>query len=347
MVTPTMESDICFQRGLDSLINGSAEAALFYFQEAERLGGDPCACAAQRWDCWMLLGDFENAWRESDYIARNQVPDNQCLWDGKPFDGKRVLIRCLHGFGDAIQFIRYASLVRRVAARVIVEVPAELISLFRAQPYIDEVISWSDGSSKGYSDWDQQIEVMEFPRAFRTSVDTVPAEVPYLTVDDARVDRACELLRSYPGPNVGIVWSASDWNPLRSIPLTALQPILHNRRASFFSFQHGEQRAQLCGVQPGVEILDTAALCPDISDTAAMLMNMDLLITVDTMAAHLAGALGVAVWTLLPYQADWRWIIGRDDSPWYPTMRLFRQHSPNDWNAPVAAMAKLMDSALS
>jgi HAMP domain-containing protein len=311
----------------------SANQAVGLFHQAERLGHDPAACAAQRWYCHMLLGEFERAWRESDAIAQLKRGGER-LWDGKPFDGNRVVVRCLHGFGDAIQFLRYGPALRARATRVIFEAPLELVALLRCKPFIDEVISWSDGSSHGFGAWDQQIEVMELPYANRTTLHTIPASVPYLAI------KQVSTVFNSPRPKVGLVWSASNWNPSRSILLSDLDPILSIPGVTFYSFQHGEPREQLRARQDGNLIHDTSSFCRDILDTATALVQMDLLITVDTMAAHLAGALGIPVWVLLTREADWRWMTNRTDSPWYPTMRLFRQVSSGDWRSTVTAVAE-------
>ena len=278
----------------------------------------------------MLLGEFEKAWRESDRVAARGRPDPNRFWDGLPFKGNRVLIRCLHGFGDAIQFIRYARLIRSDAARVTVQTHPELVSLFQGTDFIDEVITWNESAS-----WDQHVEVMELPGAFRTTVDTVPNGVPYLRVPPDRL--AGSRVRGCGGKlRVGLQWGASEWNLGRSIPFSELRPILNFEAIDYYSFQRGAARAEWTGLE---WIHDIAGDSPEIVEAAADLMNMDVLITVDTMLAHLAGALGRDVWLLLPYEADWRWMLHRRDSPWYPTMRLFRQPCPGDWRSPVREMA--------
>ncbi len=289
----------------------------------------------------MLLGRFHEAWRESDHIEQRSVVADR-LWDGLPFSGKHVIIRCLHGYGDAIQFLRYARMVRRQAAKVTVETHPEMVSLLRGLPFVDNVVTWADGSSKAVDDWDQQIEVMELPRAFRTTVATIPAKVPYITVCPRRLERSRVALESFTRPRVGILWSASNWNPARSMSLAELAPILELPGFAFYSFQRDAARQELFCSPFRSRIHDTAPHSPEIVDTAADLKNMDLLITVDTMAAHLAGALAKPVWVLLPFAADWRWMLDREDTPWYPTMRLFRQHAPGDWQTPVNRIVQLL-----
>ncbi len=276
----------------------------------------------------MFLGEFERAWQESDDIAARGAPDCHRLWDGTPFDSKRVIIRCLHGYGDAIQFLRYAPCVKSRAREVIVETHPEMVALVSRCQGVDRVVTWGDGSQDGkFRDWDRQIEVMELPRAFRTTLGTIPSPIPYFSVTRrSSVPRGSRR-------NVGILWESSQWNPLRSIPFPEMCRLLQVPGISFYSFQRGTAKADLAAAP--VPVIDTSETSPDILDTAADLLEMDLLITVDTMAAHLAGALGRPVWTLLHWDADWRWMLDRSDSPWYPSMRIFRQPSPGDWTSVI------------
>ncbi len=305
---------------------------------AERAGYDPAECAAYRWSCWMLSGDFERAWRESDRIAALGRPDPNRFWDGRSFRGKRVLIRCLHGYGDAIQFIRYARLVKREASRVIVQTHPELVSLMRGIPYLDSVITWPDDRA-GEHDWEQQIEVMELPRAFRTTLQSVPSEVPYLHIPAAITKGSRISSISGKRPRIGLQWGASEWNPARSVPLLKMSEILRLSDFDFCSFQRGPARAGLNGIGRKFRIRDISGNSPEIARTAATLADIDLLISVDTMLAHLGGALAIPVWVLLPFEADWRWMLGRQDTPWYPTMRLFRQPANGDWETPIRQIA--------
>ena len=285
----------------------------------------------------MLTGDFERAWLESDFIAAMR-PDQSRLWDGRSWRGRRVILRCLHGYGDAIQFIRYAPLLRRDAAALIVQTHPEMVSTLRRADGVDRVISWRSGAPAAAPEWERQIEIMELPHAFRTTLATIPARVPYLTAEPRRVERARRILRDARLPRIGVVWASSGYNPARSVPFRQFLPILRQSCCSWFSLQHGCERGDLSLADSSVRIRDAASESPEIADTAAIMTNLDLIITVDGVAAHLAGALARPVWMLLPYEADWRWMIERDDSPWYPTMRLYRQARPGDWSAPVAAV---------
>ena len=266
----------------------------------------------------MLAGEFELAWRESDLISARGKPDPHRFWNGNALRGRRVLIRCLHGLGDTIQFIRYAPLLRRYASRVVVEAQPALKELLAASNLADEVITWGEREPV----WDQQIEVIELPRIFRTTLVSVPADVPYLLVPGGAFQT-----RSNGDFRVGLVWSSSMYEPARTIPLDVMAEICSVPGATFRSLQADPERRRLWDYPaPISDVFESS-----IVRAATNLQHIDLLISADTMMAHLAGALGRPVWTLLPYEADWRWMLEREDSPWYPTMRLFRQSSPGDW----------------
>jgi hypothetical protein len=311
--------------------------ALRLFKQAERAHYDPDSCAAGRWDCHMLLGDFESAWRESDSIASRGKPDPHRFWDGQPFTDRRVLIRCLHGLGDTIQFIRYAPLMRQRARSVTIEAQPTLKSLLEQACIADRVITWGDPEP----DWDQQIEIVELPRVFRTTVSCIPNHVPYLIVP-------CEPpVHTAKGTQfrIGLVWASSGYNPERSMPLKHLAGLFAIPGTSFFSLQAGPQRAEL---EPwSNQIVDLYDGSPSVLPIAKTLLTIDLVISVDTMMAHLAGAMGRPVCTLLPYRCDWRWMMKRKDSPWYPTMRLFRQQRPGDWHSAIRQLERALRALVS
>lgn len=277
----------------------------------------------------MLRGDFAAAWAISDDVLRERggepcwdLPRHlQWIWDGSSLDGKRVLIRCYHGLGDTLQFIRYAPLARARAAEVIVWAPAALLPILATMNGIDRLEPLHDGAFDG--DYDVDVEVMELPHLFRTTLQTIPAEVPYLhadpltLVDDGRM-------------RVGIVWRAGEWDERRSIPYSLIAQLAAVRNVRIYVLQRD--------VAPNEQDRRVIRL-PEVNDilgTARLMRALDLVVTVDSMTAHLAGALGVPVWTLLPKQCDWRWMSDRHDSPWYPTMRLFRQPREGDWPAVIA-----------
>ena len=300
--------------------------ALVGFGRAEEAGFDADECASGRWTCHMLMGDFERAWRESDAISERGNPDPQRYWDGSALDGRNVLVRCLHGLGDTLQFIRYAPLLRKRAQCVTIEAQPSLKRLLAVSGLADAVITWGDAEPA----WDRQIEVVELPRIFRTQLSSIPDKVPYLsTASNGTTGRRADGNRL----RVGVVWNSSKYNPARSIRAQQFAKVFEVRQAEFFSLQAGPERFELA--YGGRPIRDLYREEWDVLDTAGALATLDLVITVDTMMAHLAGGLGVPVWTLLPHQCDWRWMLDREDSPWYPTMRLIRQKRAGDWGAVV------------
>jgi len=311
------------------------EQALQLYEWAERAGYDADACGGGRWICHMLLGHFERAWAESDAIADRGNPDRHRFWDGQPFSDRKVLIRCLHGLGDTIQFIRYAPLIRQHAQALTIEAQPELKSLIQESQLADTVITWGEPEPP----WDQQIEVVELPRIFRTKLETIPNNIPYLDIPSARVIDPYDRTRPL---RVGVVWASSSYNPARSVPLKEMARLFGVQGTSFFSLQAGEERAQLKSLQETIVDLQTNPAC--VRAMAETLKTLDLVITVDTMMAHLAGAMGRPVWTLLPFQCDWRWMMAREDSPWYPAMRLFRQREPGDWQSIIDRVQRALEN---
>ena len=287
-------------------------------------------------DLWMhhmRRGAFEEAWKKSDADLKTRagkpcwhLPRHfQYIWNGTSLAGKRVLVRCYHGLGDTIQFIRYLPLVKAIATEVIVWAQAPLIPLLKSVTGIDQILPLHDGTPEVAYDVD--VEVMELPHIFRTKLATIPSVIPYLQVDPLSLSSKDKKL------SVGLVWKAGDWDERRSIPFATLAPLAAVPCISLYILQADAPSAgwqEGFGDYPG-----------DFSlfDFARVVRGLDLLITVDSMPAHLAGALGVPVWTLLHAEADWRWMENREDSPWYPTMQLFRQLQPGDWDGVIGRVA--------
>ena len=279
----------------------------------------------------MRRGEFAEAWQHSDanLAARAGQPCHhwprhlQYVWDGRPLAGRRVLVRCYHGLGDTIQFIRYLPLLRALAAETSVWAQPELLPLLATAAGIDRLLPLHDGAPEVA--YDADVEIMELPHLFRTTLATIPAAVPYLHVP-------ARPLAAAPGQlKVGLVWQAGGWDARRSVPFGLLAPLAAVPGVQLIILQANALGA---GWRPGLGINPGEF---DLYEYARVLRGLDLLITVDSMPAHLAGALGVPVWTLLHAEADWRWLHpGRPDSPWYPTMRLFWQAQPGEW-APVVA----------
>lgn len=291
--------------------------------EAERLD----ARDAAEWVRLATRGDLARAWTVSDRILSRHASHPrwdrprhlQSVWNGTPLEQRRVLVRCYHGLGDTLQFIRYAALLKQVAAEVIVWAQPRLLPLVCTVAGVDRVLPLHDGVPDAAYDVD--VEVMELPFVFRSTLATIPARVPYIAVEPAAL--ADRFTR-----RVGLAWRAGDWDTRRSIPFKVLEPMLRSAGLGWYQLQFGVRPDER---HPSLIPLGEAT----IADTARSMRALDLVISIDSMPAHLAGALGVPVWTLLPYDADWRWMEARTDSPWYPTMRLFRQPAPGDWESVV------------
>lgn len=301
-------------------------------------------------DPWMEAmrrGDFAAAWKISDaLLPSTRAQDHrlaprheQNIWNGTPVAGKRVLVRCYHGLGDTIQFIRYAALLKRVAAEVIVWVQPSLIPLLRSVEGIDQLLPLHDGAPD--VDYDVDVELNELPYVFRTTLENVPAKVPYLHVEAAQrthvdvtpVPPAGAAIRA------GLIWQSGDWDATRTIPFPLLQPLSRVPGVQWHILQRDARRAgwnEQFGVLSGGD---------NPLDDARIMRALDLVISVDTMTAHLAGALGQQTWTLLPFNADWRWMRDRNDSPWYPTMRLFRQKREGAWDEVIDEVSLVLSSA--
>lgn len=301
----------------------------------------------------LLKGDFDRGWPEFEWRwlyrgFRGRAP-NQPQWNGSPVAGRSVLLHTEQGFGDAFQFVRYASVVKQMGATVILHGPTRLKPLFTLCSGVDQVI----GDEEPAPSFDEHASVLSLPGIFRTNLQTIPTNVPYLFADVALVERWKNELAAVEGFRIGINWQGGidvgDFR-LRDIPLDRLASLADVPGVKLISLQRGEARDELLAGGGQLPILDLGDNIDDSSgafmDTAAAMKNLDLVITSDTAVAHLAGALGVPVWLGLPYMPNWRWLLERNDSPWYPTMRLFRQPQAGDWNSVITAMKQALREKL-
>jgi Flp pilus assembly protein TadD len=293
----------------------------------------------------LLLGDFRRGWLE--YEARwksveSSVPQpafDQTFWDGSQLNGRRILIHPEGGFGDAIQMLRYVPLVAARGGKVLLGVPRELATLLENYPGVHELIP----SQQTLPEFDVHCPMASLPRLFDTTVDNVPATVPNLYPPKDRVEYWKARLSTDTNLKVGLVWAgrpdyANDHN--RSLPLARLAPLADVPGVTFYSLQKGPAAAEQAKNPPkGMKLVDFTADLTDFRQTASLIPNLDLVIAVDTSVVHVTGALGKPVWVMLPWVCDWRWMLDRDDSPWYPTLRLFRQPAPKDWDTPINRIA--------
>ena len=299
--------------------------------------GNPGMAGTQDWGGeWlaaMRAGDFAAAWAVSDMVLAARDPATRddprlpyhlrWVWDGQNPADRNVLVRCYHGLGDTLQFCRFLPLLRPRVASLTLEVQPELIGLLHDLPGPDRLAPFRPDAPLPPSECD--VEIMELPHLLRHA----PGPAPYLY---ARPDP-----RPGPGLLVGVCWQAGGWDPGRSVPLPLLAPLAEVPGVQLVSLQRGPgaDDAARSGAPP---LLLAGERGMDAADTAGLLASLDLVVTVDTMVAHLAGALGRPAWVLLQAEADWRWMAGRADSPWYPSLRLHRQDAPGRWDGVMARL---------
>ncbi len=322
---------------------GRHEEALAGYDLALLYQPDSASAHWNRSLAWLQQGDYQRGWPEyewrwrRDRVVRRRLPG--APWDGAPLDGRTLLIYPEQGLGDQIQFVRYAPLARQQGGRVVVECPPALLGLFATCPGIDQLVA--EGTP--LPPFDVHVPVMSLPHRLGTTLETIPAAVPYLSADPARVASWAEVLAGIPGYRVGIAWQGNPrhaWDRHRSIPLARFAPLAQVPGVRLVSLQKGPGVEQLRGLAERLPV----AVLPDgpegtFLDTAAVVSQLDLVVTADTALAHLAGALGVPVWVALSAHSDWRWLRDREDTPWYPSMRLFRQATLGDWPGVFACMA--------
>jgi tetratricopeptide (TPR) repeat protein len=286
----------------------------------------------------LLRGEFAAGWKEYEWRWRKPEYSKRRFsrprWRGEDPAGKTILIHAEQGLGDTIQFVRYLPMVRDLGARVILECQAALIPLFRGFPGCGEMIP----AQSALPDYDLHAPLLSLPALLGTTLESVPAAIPYLNPPAESVALWARRLAGYPGLKVGVVWAGNPDHPndhKRSMPVECLAPLAGLSGITLLSLQ--------CGRPPAPSHLRLAPLGPEVADLAeeaARIRNLDLLITVDSMPAHLAGAIGAPVWTLLAYVPDFRWMLDRADTPWYPTMRLFRQPEPGDWASVIGQVCR-------
>jgi tetratricopeptide (TPR) repeat protein len=313
------------------------DEALASYDDALAIDPENPDVRARRGSLLLLMGDFASGWADSEYRFQETngvpFPKFSCpLWrNDAPLEGKRILICTEQGLGDSLHFVRYIELVAQLSPDALYfAVPIELRPLFESLHGITRLLSTGDI----YPEFDYYCPLMSLPYAFKTELDTIPAKVPYLHAPSALAAHWAEKLKEFHSPRIGIAWSGnpkyvSDFN--RTIDFKALRPYLDATNLHFFSLQKNVRAEDVELLSNAGNITDLAPHLNNFADTAAIVANLDLIISADTSVAHLAGALGRPVWIMIPYTPDSRWLTNRTDSPWYPTARLFRQSRPRDW----------------
>lgn len=283
----------------------------------------------------LTSGEFERGWREYEWrwegspeLKNAKRHFAQPVWQGESLNDKTLFVYTEQGLGDSLQFVRYLPALSTQARAIILECPASLKRLFEDLPGIHTVIA----SGQTAPTFDFHVPLMSLPERSQTRMETIPARVPYLY---APSDQDIQFNPDPSRLNIGLVWAGSPTHQndtQRSLSVDTLAPLLAIPDTKFYSLQKGQPAQQLQHTALAGQIIDLSPQLCDFANTASIVARLDLVISVDTSVAHLAGAMAVPVWTLLPRIADWRWLVDRSDSPWYPTMRLFRQSKNGEWD---------------
>jgi tetratricopeptide (TPR) repeat protein len=322
------------------------DEAMACYEQALRLQPDSALPHFNRALIWLLAGNFEQGWPEYEWRLKGPNgpvrPSHPPRWDGSPLAGRTILLYAEQGLGDTLHFIRYASVLHEQGARVVVEAQKPLIRLLSGNPGIDQLVA----QGTILPDCDVQASLLDVPGVLRTSLATIPAKIPYIHADTELIEDWHRELSGLPGFKIGIAWQGNPDHPLdqpRSVALKHFAPLARLEGVRLISLQKGPGAEQLAALTDPFPVTDLSARLDEkpgaFMDTAAVMKNLDLIVTSDTAIAHLAGALGVPVWVALSLVPDWRWLLHRDDSPWYPTMRLFRQTELGNWQEVFARLA--------
>ncbi|MHB1687858.1 MAG: tetratricopeptide repeat protein [Ignavibacteriaceae bacterium] len=330
------EKELTFiDMGYTKLKSGNVHDALSFFEDALKVKPDSVELHYGKAHCQLLLSDFKNGWEEYEWrIKKPEFPVRNLKkprLTNQNINGKKILVYMEQGLGDTIQFIRYLPMLKEKGAYVIFECSEYLLKILKDFPGYDKRIDVVN-VSEGDLDYDYHIPILSLPFYFRTELETIPGGVPYLQVDESKKEKWEEIIPPNNKFKVGIVWAGNTKHRAdreRSCPLEKFKPVIDRNDIEIYSLQHGSASVQL--TEEYKKVHDIRDYNFDLTDAAAAILNLDLLITVDTSLAHLAGALGKSVWLLIALSPDWRWMLDRDNTPWYPAMKLYRQTRPYDW----------------
>jgi tetratricopeptide (TPR) repeat protein len=323
-----------FRWGL-ALMKGMRPAeAITLFQRALKLEPGHAEAALSLALCYLAIGDFEQGWNayEARFLHKDSISDPfpEKRWKGELIEGTLV-VGAEQGIGDMIQFIRFAQESGRRCGKLVVQAPDELAPLIRRVAGVGTVVRRNTAPRE----FEAFIPVLSLPAALGIGVNDLASDVPYIVVSHEETEAAETLLRPLVNLfKIGVVWAGNAKHvddSSRSMPFTALLELLAVPKIALVSLQKGPRSGDLQASGVGAMVSDLSASLNTFASTAALIEQLDLVITCDTSVAHLAGAMGKPVWILLAFSADWRWMVGREDSPWYPSARLFRQKRPGDW----------------
>jgi tetratricopeptide (TPR) repeat protein len=316
------------------------QKAALWFKKALQIKPDYVEARFNLATVHLLTENFKEGWKGYEWRFRRRewkrtYPHRyrQPRWTGENFAGKRLLVHSEQGLGDILQFVRYLPKVKARGGTVVFETRKALMDLFKNLPGMDDMVMFAPDRQPS-TEFDLYVPLASLPRIFETTLENIPAEVPYLFADQEKIVRWQERL-SENGLRVGLVWAGTDTDPRRACHLKWLKTLSDIPGVYLYGLQKGiaAEQIEVEGLPQGMRMTNLGQEFEDFTDTAAVVENLDLIVSIDTSVAHLAGAMGKPVWLMLPYAADWRWFLNRDDSPWYPTMRLFRQPGFGDWQS--------------
>lgn len=340
------DADAWFNLGIVLQGRNEFAAAIEAYDTALRITPENGEAALARALSRLSAGDYARGWPEYEvrHTGRFEYPRvvrpdlAMPMWRGEPLQGKRILLVGEQGFGDQIQFVRYAAVLAARGAVVDVAVDQRLLRLLQSAPGVRSALVAIQRDAFEYDYWSL---LMSVPLHVGTRVENVPAPIPYLKAPAAETDKWRERLRALPAGSlkVGLIWAGRDRRNVRTMQFSDLLPLAQVRGVGFVGMQFGETAAEP-GAPAGFPRLQLGPEIGDFADHAALLANLDLLVSADTAAVHVAAALGKPVWVLSPSNADWRWMAEREDSPWYPTVKLYRQRQRGDWAPVVARVAR-------
>jgi len=318
---------------------GEPRQAVEWYDKALNFAPDYAESRFNRSVALLALGDYARGWVEYEWrfkrrAARRAYPHtlNSPRWDGSEYSGKRLLVHCEQGLGDVIQFCRYLPAVKRLGGTLLMDIHEPLLPLVKRMGVVDEIYPFR-AAHPVPAGHDCHIPLMSLPKVFNTVASTIPDEMPYLVPATQKVSRWGNDIGEADGLRVGIVWRGSSIDPHRNYDLKHLDRLMADAGIRFFSLQKEITPVEENFMARYPNLVHLGDRLDDFDDTAAIIHHMDLIISVDTAVAHLAGAMGKRVWILLPHGADWRWMTHGERSPWYPSARLFRQEARNDWSS--------------
>lgn len=320
---------------------GRYDEAILKYREAISRKPD---CAEAHWNLALALlrqGNFEEGWREFEWrwwkkgytTARRTFP--QPLWDGRQLNGEAILVHSEQAFGDTLQFCRFIPIVSARGGEVILEAPAELLPLLSGADGVRSVVA--KGAELPVSHY--QVPLLSLPGKLGVTAANLPATVPYIRVPSDRKEYWQARLADDNSFRIGIVWAGRKQpDPRRSCRLKDFAPLADLQGVTFYSLQVGDGSEEAADPPTGMRLVDATSHIRDFADTAALIGELDLVISIDTAVAHLAGAMGKPTFVMVPETPDWRWMLGRSDSPWYPSVRIFRQARPLEWRDVVLSI---------